>query len=539
MSRLLAAAASLLLACAPEGVAPDEGGAVPGQARVEVVGAAVAQVEAGGELELAFRFVDADGATRAGALLDFALEGEAHGGSLSARASATGDEGVATVRVRAGDDGRFTVSATAAGATPARVDVEVRPMRYGALGFRVGYDGERGVREARAGLFANASCEDVGRAVPAPIAARSLAIDAVDEVEALPLDVPMALYVLGLDGAGVVAAETCTDVTLSGDRADLDVLLADTAIGLAGPYATVETFDVTGGFANPLDAVLDVAGGLSSESPARWLVDEVAESPHAPGWVRSGLSSGFMRAIVADLLQAELDRIHTPRQVADMARFGADVDAAFSGLTFEGELSFPAPDEYGVAMGAHRLTAMTVTLSDGVPHRRPFESLEAETVVTFGERVDVDEHAFALPFGELVDTVLYHAILSRMSGGHHTVEELIGDYVDCRAIAARIGAGTTGTLANAACEAGVAMLQSRVRTALSDLHDYDTLRLSGSAGLADVDGDYDLETIEAGDAHARWTGASGELAFDGVFEGRAVSDAPATHPVLARLAGLE
>lgn len=528
----------LCLGCAPEAAPRSPDAPVEGRARLEVVGADAAQVDAGGELELAFRYLGADGATVAGASVALSVEGAPSGASLAARTSVTGDDGVATVTVRAGDAGRFEVTAEAGDATPASVRVEVRAMRYGALDYEARYAGSRDVRGLRAGLFVNASCEDVRRAVPAPHTAQSPRLGAPSAIEGLPLGVPMALYVLGLDGAGVVAAESCTDVALDADRADVTASLVDTALGLAGPYATVETFDVTGGFSNELNTILEVSAGLSSDAPARWLVDEVAESPRAPGWVRSALGSGFTRSLVADLLQTELDRIHTPREVAEMGRFGADVDAAFRALTFEGELHFDAPDEFAVSMGTHQLSAMQVTLSDGEVYRRPL-ALSAETVVTFGERIDVDEHAFALPFGELVDTILYYAVLARMSGGHHTVDELLGDYVDCDAVAARLGTGTTGTLARTACEVGVSMMQSRLRTALSNLYAFETLNLSGSAGLVDADGDYDLETLDAGEAHARWTGASGELAFAGVFDGHALADAPATHPVLARLAGLE
>lgn len=117
---------------------------------------------------------------------------------------------------------------------------------------------------------------------------------------------------------------------------------------------------------------------------------------------------------------------------------------------------------------------------------------------------------------------------------------MVGDFFDCAAIAGVIGSGTTATIARTACSAGVSMLEARVDGAIGSLWDYDTLHLAGSADLRDADQDYDLETIDRGEAHARWarTGTSSELRFDGVFEGHSVSDAPAVNAIRARFSGL-
>lgn len=536
---LIALLPLILLACAPQ-VGHGPGGENPGRdtARIEVVGASSLQVEEGAALEIGFRYLDEANEIVPGAIIDFAIEGDASGASLSAASASTDDEGIAYATVRTGSDGAFEVVASAGErAEPASARVEVRPMVYGTLGVEVSYMGTRALTGAELALFVNASCEDLGRSVPSPEMVARVSIGSRTEIDGLALDVPMAVYVLGIDRADVVAAETCTDVTMTEPAVEIHVPLADVAVAVRGPYDTVEVFDVTDGFPSGIDTILEVSAGLASGDPALWLVEMVADHRGAPGWLRTALGSSFTRSLVADLLRDALDGIHIPSEVTEMARFGADVDAAFRALTFEGELTFGGPDEYGVAMGRHHISQIRVHLSDG-ESVRPIDA-GADVVVTFGERIDIDEHALPISFGEVVQLVLYEAILSRMSGRHETLGDLVGSYFDCDAIAMRIGSGTTATIARAACSAGVSMLQDRIDNALLDLFRFDTLYLSGSADLRDTDNDYDLETIADGEATARWVGSSGELEFDGTFTGLSSDDPASVHRVRERISGLE
>jgi hypothetical protein len=513
MTRLSVCASLLFVAFALIGCAPtvDGPGARPGagRAHLEVVGAAEVQTEAGMELELAFRYLDAAGVTVPDGLVDIVIVGDAAGARLSAASAATDALGVATVVVRTADDGAFEVEASAHGADPARVAVTVRPMVYGTLGYEVTYMGSRALSHAEAGLFVNATCDDLVRAVPAPRAVERVAIGGRGEQSGLELGVPMALTVLGIDRADQVAAVSCHDVFLDAEAQDVTVRLVDTEVAIQGPYATVERFDVTDGFPSGLDTVLEVAAGLSSADPAAWLVEQVAASPSTPSAVRTALSTSFTRGLVADLLRDALRSVHTPSELSSIAGFGGDVDAAFRDLTLEGQLDFTRPDELGVANGTHRITNIRVPRADGTSVSRPVD-VSADVVVSFGDRIDMDEHALTLPFGHVVEVVLYDALLSDVAGAPSTMGEMVGDYFDCAAIAAVIGSGTTATIARTACSAGVSMLEARVDGAIASLWDYDTLHLAGSADLRDADQDYDLETIDRGEAHARWarTGTS-------------------------------
>jgi len=308
-------------------------------------------------------------------------------------------------------------------------------MVYGSLGVDVSYGGARALTGAELALFVGSRCADVVRSVPAPDAVQSVAVGGRAQLDGLALDVPMAVYVLGIDRADHVAAESCTDVTLTEPSQDVQVPLADIPVAVRGPYDTTETFDVTAGLPSELDTILTVSAGLASDDVALWLVEQVAADPGAPSWLRTALSSSFTRGLVADLLRGGLDGIHLPAEVTEMARFGADVDSAFRGLTFDGELTFGNPDEYGVAMGRHRISRLRVPLSDGEVSR-PVDAA-ADTVVTFGDRIEVDEHALPIRLGDVVDLVLYQSILSRMSGHPATLGELIGGYVDCDTVAGR------------------------------------------------------------------------------------------------------
>lgn len=533
--RLTPLFALLAIACAPMEGPPGAPGPVDGEARLEVVGSADVQTSAGTELEIGFRYIDEDGVTVEGEMIDFSLSPA--GSTLAAGSAPTDAEGIAYAMVRAESEGSYDLVAEAAGAAPAHVNVTVRPMVTGTLDVEVSYMGPRPVVDAELAIFTNASCEDLARAVPSPAAVANANLGDYATFDGLALDVPMAVYVLGIDGNDNVAAQKCISHTMTEEAEVLRAVLADTEMGLGGPYATVETFDVTDGFSNDLDTVLHVAGGLGSDDPALWLVNEVRNHSGTPSWIRSALGSSFTRQLAADLLRQGLEDIHTPTELNEMVRFGADVNSAFTGLTLEGELGFDRPDEYGVAMGTHRITQLVVPLSDG--EARTPQNQSAEVVVTFGDRIEMDEHQFALSFGELVEIILSQSILNRLSSSPATVGELIEQQFDCSAIAARIGTGFTEDVANAVCTAGVTMLRQRIDQAIRNLWDYDTLNLSGDSALADLDEDYDFETIEEGEAQARWTGSSGQLDFPGVFTGEAMDDDPSNHPIRERMAGLE
>lgn len=534
--RLTPFLALLAIACAPTTPGgpggPNPG---PGDRRLEVVGSSDIQAEVGSEVEVGFRYLNAFGDTVEGEEVRFELS--PNGSRLAASTAVTDAEGIAYAMVRVEEEGSYELYGEADDAAPATATITARPMVRGTLDVVVGYEGARPVTDAELALFANTDCEDILRAVPSPEAVTETNVGGTASFDGIALGVPMAVYALGIDGNDNVAAETCTSFTMEAEHEQLRADLADIELGLAGPYATVETFDVTDGFSRDIDTILNVAGGLGSDDPALWLVNEVRNYSGTPGWVRTALGSSFTRELVAGLLRDGLSRIHTPSELNEMIRFGADVNSAFSGLTLEGQLDYERPDEFGVAMSTHRIDQIVVPLSDG--EARLAQDLTADVVVTFGDRIEMDEHQFEISFGEIVEIVLQQSILSRLSSNPQTLGELVEQQFDCSAIAMQIGSGWTEDVANAACRAGVTMLRQRVDNAVRALWAYDTLNLSGSSDLLDTDSDYDLETIDAGQAQARWTGDSGELMFDGEFTGESMMDAANGHPVRDRMAGLE
>ncbi len=511
--------------CAASG-APDAAGVDGWQApnQLEPVGAAPLVLEPYAEREVAFRYVRSDGSPVEGAVIDFSLQGEAGASSLAATAATSGPDGMATVVLRAGAPARFEVEAAGPRGELASLPIEVRPLAFADLAFRVGYRGRRIVTRVEAALFGNIRCADLAVRVPAPAATREPALGATERFENVQVGVTQALVALGVDARGHVAAEACVEATLDGTAEHfVEVTLQDLPEELGGTYETVERFDVTAGFDPRMDALLNAMRGLS-EDPAAYLVDYVAGRDGTPRWLRDALSFPPTRALVVAKLRETLDRIHLPEELSRLLSVGAELERAFSSMTLRGQLRFEAAGEFDAANGTHSVSAVEVSTSRGTA-TMPV-SAEAPVRVRLEEGIEIEEHALPIAFGDLVRLVLREAVLSDLPGAPSSVAEYVGSLFDCEAIASELaGDGSDAApLVEAACDLGAASLGASIEGWILRLGEYETLHLQGRAALLDTDGDYDRDRIERGVAQARWEGLDGEIHFEGTFEGARQGD---------------
>jgi hypothetical protein len=518
---------------------PDDPNPMADGARLEVIGSTSRIVNESSDELVEVRYLDANGLPIDG-IVDFAIEGDGAGATLSGNAAPTDADGIARIHVRAGGSTDFDLVATAArAALPAVVSFRVQQMRFSNLEVTVTYGGRRDVQTVELALFTNVTCTTLNTSIPVPRDVKGTRVYGTETFEAVEVGIPLAVYALGIDRRDNVAAESCLDhvLTPGGDAVTID--LVDTRELFGGTYTTVETFDVTEGFDPTLAFVLDLLEGVATD-PAAYVVDLVASSPDTPSFVRSALAIPGTRDAVVAALRDAIAAIHIPGYLLDLADFGYGVNLAFERLTLDGQLTFPEPDEFGAGVGSHRLTQVRFPLTDGSEASRMISVRADDIAINVGPEISIAEHALPLEFGALIEMVLNDVLLARVPGSPTSITDLLHDLLDCAGIAASLsGDPTIRSIATSACDIGLALLGATVEDSITDLWSYDTLHLSGTAALTDEDQDYDRDHLVDGHANSRWTGTSGELIFTGTLSGERLDDVTGReHPVRARLTGL-
>ncbi len=518
------------------------GGGGPGVvdgARLEVVGSASRILDEYAEEAIEVRYLSAEGNPISGTV-EFFVEGDPAGGTLSGHSARTDADGVASITLRTGTQANFDVVATAELAQdPARVGIQVQPLSFGSLDYVVTYTGLRVVDSAEVALFSNITCSDLDRSVPSPAQVGYAFLRARETFDNVEVGVPMAVYALGIDRNDNVAAEACADVTLSGPTGNVEINLADVGELFGGTYSVEETFDVTAGFSPALDFTLDLLTGLATD-PARWLVDYVAGSDSVPSWLRSALSSRVTRDLVANALRNAIDDIHVPGYVSDLFDLGHGIDTAFTQLTLDGELTFGEGTEFGTYDGTHLVTGIHFPLVGGGEANRSIRAL-ANLTVEVGPTITMHEHTLAIPFGQVVEMVLNEVLLPALPGSPSSTHELLTQLLDCSSIASSLAGedATVESIANGVCDVGLTVLSGVIENYVTEMWQYDSLTLSGTADLVDTDTDYDRDHLEDGRADATWSGDSGDMMFTGTLAGARLDDMPGrTNPVRERINGL-
>lgn len=501
--------------------------------KLVLLGPAAVTLMERGELLLRVRYEQADGTPISGGIVDYAINGDPNGGSLSGYAATTGNDGIAEINVRAGNVAEFAVDATAPGvADPATWGVSVTAARFGTFDYVVQYMGRRDVRSAETAIFANMTCAALARAIPAPRESHTTRIAESKRVDNVEVGLRVAVYALGIDTHDMVAATGCSDITLTGPTGHVDVVLSDEAEIIGGTYNTEEHLDVTAGFSSTLDTLFAAMRGLS-EDPARFLVDFVATYSGTPDWLRSAISSGAIRSVVAGLLRDAISRIHVPSYVTDVLDVGAEFDRGLSGMTLAGTMTFGEPDEFGATRGRHVVTAVRMPLLASTVERPVRAEADIDVSMTMSTGFSVAEHDLAISFGQLAEMLLDDVLLPALPGAPHSMRELLASFFDCRAIASSIGGEdpTLVSITNAACEIGEVALGEAITNYITALWQYDTLHIAETAQLVDSDYDYDRDRFNMGHVAARWTGASGEMSFPGTLTGSRRDDTVRTNPI--------
>lgn len=504
----------------PAGDPGDPGpGDEEGPRRLLLLGDAFRTVAEGAEHVVEVRYVRENGAVIPRGLVQFTVEGDLAGGSLSANAAETDEDGLATVVVRAGRPTRLIVTADAEGvADPVSAIIDVIVPSFGDLQVTVSYEGERPVRTALVGLYTNMTCSQVAERDPSPTGEWGSRPGATVTFEDIEIGVPHAVLARGFNNDGYLAADGCLDITLAEPRTVAEVVMTDVPEAFGGTYDVVERFDVTAGMSDGLDGLLAAMSGLTSD-PAQFIVGFVASSDSTPDWLRAAIGNPVMAALVTSTLREAIEGVEVPSFLSETADLGADLDRALSGLELRGELVLGEPDEFGSAAGTHRITTMVVPVDEGTESRSV--RAQSEMTVAIGDELGLPEHALSLEFGSLVETILEDILLPRLPGSPDSILDLARDLFDCSAIASYLVGDDSlaADLANAVCDVGVTMVADEVQGMVRDLFDYSDLTLSGTATLEDRDGDYDRDTLTGGTLQARWTGGDGELAFPGTVTG--------------------
>ena len=522
----LAALTAFSLACSasPSGTGLDGGvGNLDASATgyLAIIGSAVVATPAYSEVELTVRYSDGAGNGLTGAV-SFSIEGEGNGASLEQLSVTPDAEGLATVRLRAGDVANFPVVASApAAADPVAFTVNVSAITNATLEIVPRYVGTRAITNVEIGVFGNYTCADLATRIPSARATAETSVGVGASFTDLDVDVSLAVYVFGINESDQIAAYKCEDVTIDRDTT-LEVLIGDVPATRGGLYSTVETVDVTDGFNDRLDTILEVLTGLTTD-PSAYIVDQALASVDLPSWARAIVETPAVRAQFETAIDDAIAGVTLPAELVTLAGAGADLDRAFSSLTFVGTLDLGEPAEFGEATATHTLTAVHVTTDDGVSSY-PLTDASATVGVDFLETITIDPHTFHIAFGEVVGTLLDDVLLPLLPGSPHGVDALIGSLVDCTSVGAYFSDDALlSTAIETACEIGVDMVVDRVDYEVTQLWNYDDLTLRASGTVSDDDGDYASDSF-SGTADATWTGDDGTLEFTGTIEGARLDD---------------
>lgn len=526
LSLLASTSTGAMVGCAAETAPPQmQMENIPDGARLELVGSSSRVLAANSEEEIEVRYLTLQGEPIEGTI-SFAIEGDAAGGSLSGMLVRSDASGSAKLNLRTGNDATFSVVANGLNTDPVRVNVTVQPLQFRDLSYRVGYVGARDISQVEVGLFTNITCAGVEASPPTASQSQNTSLNRNEAFQNVEMNVPVALYAIGIDGRNNVATVACQDVRLSATTPQVQLVMADTAYQFGGTYGTRETFNVTEGFNPNLDFALDAIDGISTDAAA-YITNFAATDDRSPSWLRTALGVPGVSSLVTTEIRNALSNIHSPAWLSDVGNLGSDVNRAFSAMSLNGELTFGQPAEF-TTTGTHTIRSVEIPV-DGIAITSPVTA-SATLQVQVGNQIMMSEHSLNVSFGTLALMILNDILLPRLPGAPHSVTELLNNLLDCDALATRI---TSSDSSIRDAIAGVCMIgETIVGTMVSDkivgLVNYDQLHLSGHAELVDADRDYDTETIRNGVAAARWTGSSGEMDFTGTFTGSLLSD-PSNH----------
>jgi hypothetical protein len=569
--------ALLLTSCAVggPGVAYQPGDPELAGARLEIVGVNTFSLRHGQSAELKTRYVLADGTPIASAPIDFETVGDPADSSLSTMRASTGGDGVATVRLVAGNrNARFTVKATPPVGNEVSFLVSVSQNASGSISIQMTYSGSRVLDELTPYLFTGARCAALepsrfptAEIIGSPV--RSI-VDRPGFVDVAPARGYSVAVVA--KSRGELSAFGCVDdvEVLDGRETLVRLTLSDwdPAVDFTGTWDLANRFDFGGALPPSVEMAVDVLAELGDDDNVRgnavshdWGQDPGAfildmamrltcEWDHGYGDLEKLYTENFSRwsgarptfpfgcAVWESVYEQAQNWIneqvgrHVPAAVVRFLEAASDLAAAIAQARVQSILRVEETDEFGEVPFEHRLATMEVRLRDleGDEHFYVFGLHEAGLTEitstglasTRGAELLLPAHSFELHLGRLVNYVYVHGLLPLF--GFESTEQMLATWIDCAALARSLH-GVSSLLSEStyrsACESGLEAAGGLVDDGIGDvLAVGTTLTISGTARGTDLSTEGVAQTLTDGTWTGGWeeTGVSGTVG--GTFSGR-------------------
>ena len=493
---------------------------------LRVVSAPELTLSFGEESELRILYTE-DGVPTAGAQVRVGFEGSAHDSTFSELRVDTDAGGMARVTLTAGSvPAAFRVRFTAELAAPAYVDVSVGNEGFGELRVTAVYGGARPMARRRVDVHADTSCDEPE--LPTTAGRSALLSDAAQSearFRTLPAGLTYAVVAEALGEDGTALARGCVDALLVERDAvtTATVAFADNPLDPGGDYAfelrlvpDAASTLIRDAVAAAVQAVVDTAG-----TPGSLYLDALLLELYGRGLVAEAeaLSAARGSTDLDDQLAARLDTDSAGPSVAG-SELASLLTAQLAELTVAGRMAL-TDDAAGTA-GTFAPEGVLVGARDG-PDATPISidppdvglALEATLGLTWSapeDRLSFDEVVLTLPLGTLADGTL--GALAE-AWGLASPGALVLSRAGCDTLRVFLAeqpflASCDAGCAQAACEAANALVVRVGRAAIAGLDaERDTVRLAGSATLADETGDLRADRIDGRGLAGTWSGVGG------------------------------
>ena len=507
-----------------------------GHHRLEFLNGPTINISRGMQATLEVAYSDELGDPTPGGTVSFEVRGEALGSVLDARAVQTGDDGRASVKIRAGQsDGTFEVAARAPDADALTFEVTVSEKGAGDLRVTMTYDGVRRINGADLYLYEDGDCEqfDPTRPAPADLLQTTTSIREDVTFDGMPTRSRWTTLALALNQTGRVTAWGCVGPTevVGGEEVPVEVPLTDLAVRMDGTWQLESHFDVGESLPSGVDSLFDAMAEMTDDpdDPATYfldlLADQIDDGALRFAFNAARMLTGFDRSLNDVLLGL------APNFVWDALDAGGDLGRALQDMQIDSVLIVGTPNSEGQVEASHQLVDLVLSL-DGRTHRFSIandlgvhNATARHVPVTLVDEhtLQIGSHSVGLGVGSLARFALNEVVLPRFDHAPHSLAEFIEGLVDCgdvgRWLADWVGFGSRGTW-ESVCDVGVGMMGVYLEQRLLDVNDqYDSMALEGEAQAEDKDMNLDIEGIVDGTWNAHWTGAAGESALAGTFEG--------------------
>lgn len=559
----------------------DAGGAdavTPGQPYLEYIGDGELRLTYSQSSDIEVRLVGGDQAPLAGENLRFSVDELRAGGSgLRSLNARTGDDGVASVTLLAGNVvAEFEVTVEAPdteGVQPIAIPVTVAPKDAADYVIQVTYPSNAiALQDVEVFLFNTpGACRAYDRDPGAVFGALDL-IDIIPSVDGTlpPYEYEARLDDLPLTHAVAVGYKEDTAVTfgctddlpadiVAGDNTVVEVELSELFPDIQGEFSVTTQFDLLEFLPDQVETVVDIIAEFfdSPGSAVFSILDEtgVLERGDFP----FGLDTLLVEAIDG-LLFAFL-----PEEALEVFETGADIYSTLRDIKLRGSMVFfENPDSLGNLGACNEIVLDDIIVAFDTIETPPLNLRSYGYQAAYGEftgwvsvidngdvsyQLNVSQFGLELNYGELAVFILEAVVFPNVIGPEiDSMEAFVRSFIDCEAIADDIGWGGLSGICDVAIDATVAGLRDLLTEQTVDVGSFYVLQTPafGSTPPADVDllesgiawGPCDLDVdTDAGDFSVELLGGPGSdrCVWDARF--RTSTDDPAGSPVSAAFEG--